>query len=176
VKTTGVIRRIDELGRIVIPKEIRKSLRIKEGENLEIYVDKDENIILKKHSLVKRLSDFAQDFADSAYSYIKHNVIITDNNSIIAVSGNLKKDYLNQPISVYLESKINSREEIFEASKRKIELIDDVSIEATYTMSPIIVNGDTSGAVIILSSNEEITDLDYKLVQILSNFFRSHLE
>jgi len=176
MKATGIIRRIDELGRIVIPKEIRKSLRIKEGENLEIYVDKDENIILKKHSLVKRLSDFAQDFADSAYSYIKHNVIITDNNSIIAVSGNLKKDYLNQPISVYLESKINSREEIFEASKRKIELIDDVSIEATYTMSPIIVNGDTSGAVIILSSNEEITDLDYKLVQILSNFFRSHLE
>jgi len=176
MKATGIIRRIDELGRIVIPKEIRKSLRIKEGENLEIYVDKDENIILKKHSLVKRLSDFAQDFADSAYSYIKHNVIITDNNSILAVSGNLKKDYLNQPISIYLENKINSREEVFEISKKKIELVDDKILEASYTMSPIIVNGDTVGMVIIISTNEEISEVDHKLVQILSSFFRSHLE
>lgn len=176
MKATGIIRRIDELGRIVIPKEIRKSLRIKEGENLEIYVDSEENIILKKHSLVKRLSDFAQDFADSIYSYIKHNVIISDNDSILAVSGALKKEYLNQPISAYLETKINSREEIFETSKKKIELVDEKYIEASYAVSPIIVNGDTIGMVMILSTNEEITATDYKIVQILSNFFKSHLE
>ena len=69
MKATGIVRRIDELGRIVIPKEIRKTLRIKEGENLEIYVDSDENIILRKHSLMNKINDFAQNFAEAIYSF-----------------------------------------------------------------------------------------------------------
>lgn len=176
MKATGIIRRIDELGRIVIPKEIRKSLRIKEGESLEIFVDVDENIILKKHSLIKKISDFAQDFADSVYSYTKHNIIVTDNNSIVAVSGNMKKEYLNKPISLYLETKINERVEVFEPGKKKVQLIEDKNIDVSYTMSPIIVNGDSVGMVIILNLNEEVTELDYKIVQILSDFFRTHLQ
>ncbi len=91
MKATGIIRRIDELGRIVIPKEIRKALRIKDGENLEIYVDGAENIILRKYSAIRKMSDFAQDSTDAIYSLIKHNVIIVDNHSVIAVSGPLIK-------------------------------------------------------------------------------------
>ena len=92
---TGVIRRIDELGRIVIPKEIRRSLRIKEGESLEILVD-NENIILKKYSLIKNLNDFAQNITDSIKSFIKNSVLICDTDSIIAVSGDLKKQLLKK--------------------------------------------------------------------------------
>lgn len=176
MKATGIIRRIDELGRIVIPKEIRKSLRIKEGENLEIYVDKEENIILKKHSLMKRLNDFAQDFADSVHSFIKHNVIITDTDSILAISGPLKKEYLNKSISVELESKINRREEMLERHKKQINLTDDKTIEATYAVSPVIVNGDTIGLVMILSAEDIVDDIDLKLVQIASKFLNTHLE
>ncbi|MEG2311427.1 MAG: AbrB/MazE/SpoVT family DNA-binding domain-containing protein [Bacilli bacterium] len=75
MKATGVIRRIDDLGRVVIPKEIRKSLRIKDGENLEIFVDDKENIILKKHSLMKKISDLAGDFADSIHIFTDKNVL-----------------------------------------------------------------------------------------------------
>lgn len=176
MKATGIIRRIDELGRIVIPKEIRKSLRIKEGENLEIYVDKEENIILKKHSLIKRMDDFAQDFADSIHSFIKHNVIITDNDSIVAVSGSLKKEYLNKNISCELDDKINRRVEMLERHKKVICLVDDKDIEATYAISTVIVNGDNVGLVMILSTDEEVSDIDFKLVQIASKFLNTHLE
>ena len=91
MKATGIVRRIDELGRVVIPKEIRKTLRIHEGENVEIFVDTSENIILKKFSVMKKLEDFAQNLTDVVNSYIKHNIIITDTDSIIATSGEYKK-------------------------------------------------------------------------------------
>lgn len=176
MKATGIIRRIDELGRIVIPKEIRKTLRIKEGENLEIYVDKDENIILKKHSLIKKLNDFAQDFSDSIHSFIKHNVIITDNDTILAISGNLKKEYLNTSISLDIENKINRREEMVEQHKKKISLSEDKTIEATYAVSPIIVNGDTVGLVMILSVDDIVSEEDLRIAQIASKFLNTHLE
>ena len=74
MKATGVVRRIDELGRIVIPKEIRKNLRIHEGENIEIYINEKENIVLKKHSLIKEIDDFAQKFTDSLHSFFKKDI------------------------------------------------------------------------------------------------------
>ena len=83
MKATGVVRRIDELGRIVIPKEIRKTLRIKEGENLEIFIDDKENVVLKKYSLMNKIEDFAQNFTDSINSLLKHNINIVLNIFII---------------------------------------------------------------------------------------------
>lgn len=176
MKATGIIRRIDELGRIVVPKEIRKNLRIKEGENLEIFVDSEENIVLKKHSLIKKMDDLAQNFTDAIYYFIKHNVIIADNNTILAASGNNKKEYINKPISIELENKINRREDMIEKHNKSISIIDDKQINATYAISPIIVNGDTAGTVMIFSENKELDDVDYKLVQIAAKFLTSHLE
>lgn len=176
MKATGIIRRIDELGRIVIPKEIRKTLRIKEGENLEIYIDSNENIILKKYSLIKKLDDFAQNFTDSVHAFIKHNILIADNDTILAVSGPLKKEYLNKNISIDLEQKINRREEMLERHKKKLSIVDDKIEEVTYAVSPIIVNGDTIGLVMILSSEDPVDDTDLKLVQIASKFLNAHLE
>ena len=176
MKATGIIRRIDELGRIVVPKEIRRNLRIKEGENLEIFVDSNENIVLKKHSLIKKMDDLAQNFTDAIYSFIKNNVIISDNNTILAASGNMKKEYLNKPISTELENKINRREEMIEKHNKSISIIEDKPINATYAISPIIVNGDTVGTVMIFSEDKEVDDIDYKLVQIASKFLTSHLE
>lgn len=176
MKATGIIRRIDELGRIVIPKEMRKSLRIKEGENLEIFVDNDENIVLRKYSAIKKLTDLAQDLTDSIYSFVKQNVIITDNDNILAVTGPLKKEYLNKPISEQIENKISRREEMIEKHNKKIYIIDDDGIDATYAVSPIIINGDTVGLVMILSNKDIISDDDFKLVQIASKFLTTHLE
>ena len=95
MKMTGIIRRIDELGRIVIPKEIRKNLRIKNGESLEIFVD-DEDIILKRYSPVESLDTIALKFVNTFNQVIKHNVIVTDRNKVIAIAGPLKKKYLDK--------------------------------------------------------------------------------
>ena len=89
MKTTGVIRRIDELGRIVIPKEIRKNLRIKNGDSLEIFLESD-NIILKKYSQLETIENVSVDYVEAFNSIIKHNIIVTDRDKVIAVSGPLK--------------------------------------------------------------------------------------
>ena len=172
MKTTGIVRRIDELGRIVIPKEIRKSLRIKEGESLEILID-NEDIILKKYSVIKNLNDFAQNITDSIYSFIKNNILITDTNSILAVSGPLKKELLNKSIGTDLELKIKRREEMLEKHKKPLKMTEN-ELECTYAVSPVIVSGDVIGLVMILG--DEVDETDLKLAQIASKFLTNHLE
>ena len=168
---TGVVRRIDDLGRIVIPKEIRKSLRIKEGDSLEILIE-NENIILKKYSLMKNLNDFAQNITDSIKQFIDNTVLICDTDSIIAVSGNLKKQLLNKKIGNDLEIKINRREEMLEKHKKNIKISDE--IECCYAVCPIIVNSDSIGLVMIIGN--EIDEEDLKLTKIASKFLSNHLE
>ena len=175
MKSTGIIRRIDELGRIVIPKEIRKFLRIKEGDNLEIYTE-NEKIVLKKHSLIKDINEFLNSFAHSINMYTKNNIIITDTDKIIAISGSLKKDYLNKDLSEETSSLIKRRIEIIEKHKKPISVKENNEIEATYAISPIIVNGDSIGVVLILGIEEIVTESDFKIVKIASNFLKNHLE
>lgn len=176
MKATGVVRRIDELGRIVIPKEVRKTLRIREGENLEIFIDDKQNIVLKKYSLMNRIEDFAQNFTDSMYSFLKHNIIITDNDTIIAVSGKLKKKYLNKSISSYLEKVLFKREQVLENRNKKINLIDEEEIEGTYALSSVICNGDVAGLIIIFDDDALIDGNDYQTCQIFANFLGKYLE
>lgn len=174
MKATGIIRRIDELGRIVLPKEIRKNFRIKEGENLEIFIDDNDNIILKKHSLIKNINDLAQNLTDAIYSFLKHNVIISDTDSILAASGQIKKEYINKPISAFLESKLKKREEIFEKDIKNISLIESKELHTAYIINPITVNGDIIGSVIIFDN--DINETDYKMSSIASRFISYHLE
>jgi AbrB family transcriptional regulator (stage V sporulation protein T) len=91
LKATGIVRRIDDLGRVVIPKEIRRTLRIREGDPLEIFVDRDGEVILKKYSPIGELGDFAQEYSDSLYETTGHVAIITDRDAVVAVSGAPKK-------------------------------------------------------------------------------------
>ena len=108
MKNTGVVRRIDDLGRIVIPKEIRKTLRIKDGESLEIFLSSD-NIVLKKYSPLEGLQNFYKTYTDSIYSEIGNNVIIVDRDKVVAVSGDLRKKYLDKGISSELDKLIESK-------------------------------------------------------------------
>ena len=105
MKTTGVIRRIDELGRIVIPKEIRKNLRIKNGDSLEIFLESD-NIILKKYSQLETIENVSVDYVEAFNTIIKHNIIVTDRDKVIAVSGPLKKKYLGKEVNEFTERSI----------------------------------------------------------------------
>jgi len=108
MKATGVVRRIDDLGRVVIPKEIRKTLRIKEGDPLEIFTDREGQVILKKYSPIGELSEFASGYAETLSKTTGHIACITDKDTIIAVSGGLKKDLLEQGISKELEEVIEN--------------------------------------------------------------------
>src|SRR5690625_7770355 len=96
MKATGIVRRIDDLGRVVIPKEIRRTLRIREGDPLEIFVDREGEVILKKYSPINELSHFAQEYAEALFDSTQHPVVICDRAEIIAVDGESKKDNLNE--------------------------------------------------------------------------------
>ena len=176
MKATGVVRRIDELGRIVIPKEIRKTLRIHEGENLEIYVDGQNSIILKKYSLINKIEDFAQNLTDSVYMIMKKNILITDMDNVIAVSGPMKKEYLGKVVSNTVANMIQKRESIVEKSKTLLSFIEDKTLEGSYVFDVIISNGDVVGSVILVSETENLSEEDKKIANIISNFLAKHLE
>ena len=126
MKATGVVRRIDDLGRIVIPKEIRRTLRIKEGDPLEIFTEKDGDIILKKYSPIGELSNFATEYVESLSKITGHISIITDRDTVIAVSGTSKKDLLEQKISSDLEKIFNTRQNLLEMVQIQFLLLKKV--------------------------------------------------
>ncbi len=124
MKATGVVRRIDELGRIVIPKELRKNLRINEGENIEIYMDDNENIILKKFSSLKKISDLAFYVVNSINQITKLNCLIFDSDSVVAYSGVKKKYYLDKNIGYFLIYNINNKKNFFNLKKESIKILN----------------------------------------------------
>lgn len=168
MKTTGVIRRIDELGRIVIPKEIRKNLRIKNGESLEFFLDGDY-IMLKKFSQIESLENVSVDYVEAFNQVIKHNIIVTDRDKIIAVAGPLKKKYLGKEINEFTERSIERRDSFSEKQKKNFRIINSDEDEiGYYTFSSIVNNGDAIGSVILISTDTPISDTEDKMMIVLS--------
>ena len=167
MKTTGVIRRIDELGRIVIPKEIRKNLRIKNGENIEIFLDGDA-IILKKFSQIESLENVSVDYVEAFNQIIHHNIIVTDRDKVIAVAGPLKKKYLGKEINEFTERSIERRDSFSDKQKRNFKIIEDEEEIGYFSFASIVDNGDAIGSVIIISTDIPITDMEDKLAIVLS--------
>lgn len=175
MKATGIIRRIDDLGRIVIPKEIRKNLRIKEGDNLEIFVQNEE-IILKKYSMMNKINDLAQELTDAIYTFMKHSIFITDTDSIVAGSGPLKKNYLNKNISDFIIESIKRRDKMIENHFKELKLIDEDTITCSYVMSTILVNGEATGMILIISEDEKLGESEMQMASIVSSFMTKYLE
>jgi AbrB family transcriptional regulator, stage V sporulation protein T len=178
MKATGIVRRIDDLGRVVIPKEIRRTLRIREGDPLEIFVDRDGEVILKKYSPISELSHFAQEYADSLYDSSGHIVLVADRDTYIAVSGGSKKDYLNKAISPVVESTMDERNTKLETSSGEAEIIDGQTEEiSSYIIAPIIASGDPIGAVLLVSKEDKtMGEVEQKLVETAANFLARQME
>ena len=181
MKATGIVRRIDDLGRVVVPKEIRRTLRIREGDPLEIFTDREGEIILKKYSPIGELGQFAKQYADSIAQTTGHIIAITDKDQFIAVAGPAKKDLITKGISHELEEVINERESIIAAKEDKnfIKIMNEDDGEYTYqVISPIISEGDAIGSVIILSKDAKIKfgDLEMKLAETASSFLGKQME
>ena len=183
MKATGVVRRIDDLGRVVIPKEIRKTLRIKEGDPLEIFTDREGQVILKKYSPIGELSEFATGYAETLAKTTGHIASITDKDTIIAVSGGSKKEFLEQDVSQELE-KLMEDKEVY-TSKENSDMAMPITKNDTnekknksQIVYPIISNGDTIGTVILMSkdSNTKMNEVEKKVAQSAATFLASQME
>lgn len=166
MKATGIVRRIDDLGRVVIPKEIRRTMRIREGDPLEIFVDREGEVILKKYSPIGEMADFAKEYAESINESLGQAVFITDRDHVIAVSGAPKKEYLGKPIGRLVEKAMNERRSLLnqgsdlksfgkEGSVIAGDFGDDAHRFYGELIAPIIVQGDPVGAVIICAKDEK---------------------
>lgn len=182
MKATGIVRRIDDLGRVVIPKEIRRTLRIREGDPLEIFTDREGGVILKKYSPIGELTDFSKEYAESLQQSIGNIVLICDKDAFISVSGTSKKDYLEKKVSNELEKLMNERKvTLLNESGKIIPLYDDEDVEDKYTsqvIAPIIAEGDAIGAVIISTKENGIKfgELEMKLSETAAAFLGKQME
>ncbi len=181
MKATGIVRRIDDLGRVVVPKEIRRTLRIREGDPLEIFTDREGEIILKKYSPIGELGQFAKQYADSLAQTTGHIVAITDKDQFIAVAGPTKKDLMMKGISHELEEVINERETIVAAHDEKnyVRIMNEDESEFVYeAITPIISEGDAIGSVILLTKDAKTKfgDLEIKLGATAAAFLGRQME
>ena len=177
MKATGIVRRIDDLGRVVIPKEIRRVLRIKEGAPLEIFTKQDGEIIFKKYSPIGELGDFAYDYVDTLSKTSGAVAIITDTDNVIAVSGAPKKELAEKRISNELEKLIEEKTSfIVKTDEDGIPVIEGGDKYKAGVVHPIISEGDTIGSVILLNENGTMGEVHDKLAQSAAGFLGKHME
>lgn len=178
MKATGIVRRIDDLGRVVIPKEIRRTLRIREGDPLEIFVDRDGEVILKKYSPISELGDFAKEYAEALYESLNHIVLIADRDTYITVAGGSKKEYANKSIGGIVETAMNDRQSIIESSQGEYNIVgDSQETLSAVAIAPIIANGDPIGAVVLISKNDRsMGDVEQKLAETAASFLARQME
>lgn len=184
MKATGIVRRIDDLGRVVIPKEIRRTMRIREGDPLEIYTDREGEVIFKKYSPIGELSSFASQYADTMHKTCNMSVIITDRDAVIACAGASKKEYNDRHISEELEDIIEGRSMyVWREGAQRLPIISDGTSHFISCAMPIISEGDVVGCVVSIAdmSGERLREtvggeLESKLVLTAAGFLGRQLE
>ncbi len=180
MKATGIVRRIDDLGRIVIPKEIRRTLRIRESDPLEIFTDREGEIILKKYSPIGEMTTFAKQYAESLAQVSGKAALIADRDQFIAVAGGYKS-LLGKAMSREMEDAITNRESIMavKGDKKYIDISDEKTPELEQFVSvPIIAEGDVIGVVILASNDasDKMGEVEKKLVQSAAGFLGRQME
>lgn len=182
MKATGIVRRIDDLGRVVIPKEIRRTLRIREGDPLEIFVDREGEVILKKYSPIGELGEFAKEYADSLHDTTGHIACIADRDRIIAVSGAPKKEFFEKANGPAVEKVMESRKSVLleNLDGEDFALLDEAGSSKirAQAIAPIIAEGDPIGAVVICTKedNSKLGQLELKLVETAAGFLAKQME
>ena len=177
MKATGIVRRIDDLGRVVIPKEIRRTMRIREGDPLEIYTSVSGEVIFKKYSPIGELSEFATMYAESLAQATTLPVIICDRDHCIAASGISKKEVLERRVTPTLEDIMEHRRSVSFDNDDSHTALEGVKREIRVGV-PIINSGDVSGAVVLISDNNgmKATESDIKLANVAASFLGKQME
>ena len=182
MKATGIVRRIDDLGRVVIPKEMRRTLRIKEGDPLEIFVSEDGGVILHKYSAMTDLTEIANQFTESLSKASGHPALICDRDTVVSVHGAPKKEYLNRRVPAAMLQNMEERATIIITDKRDIQtsFFEGISAESISAMmiTPVIAHGDVMGGVIIFATDNKTTlgDTEKKLSQAAATVLGKQLE
>lgn len=179
MKATGIVRRIDDLGRVVIPKEIRRTMRIREGDPLEIYTDAEGGVIFKKYSPMGEMAEFTAQYTEVLNKAINMPVMIADRDHIIAASGISKKDCIDRRISKEAENLMENRSAFIANSGSNAELkpVDGLDRNACLAF-PIIGNGDVTGCVFVLFNTlgDYPTQAEIKLAQVAAQFLAKQTE
>ena len=180
MKATGIVRKVDDLGRIVIPKEIRKNLKIREGDPLEIFIEKNGAIVLKKYAPMGDMLEIATQYVETLAKTSGLVACITDMETVIAVSGKRKKEYLAKSIGRYLIDAICERKIISTIDDKSISILQGEKATKYHAqvVVPIISDGDVIGSVILFSTdlNSEITNVEYKLTESAAGFLGKQME
>lgn len=183
MKATGIVRRIDELGRIVVPKEIRRTLRIREGDPLEIFTDHNGGIILRKYSPVGELSGFAKEFAESLHATLGHTALVCDREAVIAISGGSKKEYVDKSLSPLMEEAVLGRKALVlnrldGDALRPVIVGDSVDPYSAQVVAPIIAECEPVGAVVLLSreASTRMGMTEQKAAETAAGFIGRQLE
>lgn len=172
--TSGIVRRIDNLGRVVIPKEIRKTLKIKENEQVEINV-LDDSIVLNKYSDIHEYDKSINNLIDIIKSVYDRDIMITNLDKIVLTTKDYK-DYINLELSPYLANIVDNRKDISELIPVNLSLNSNMSdIKVSYSIKSIIINGDMIGLLILLS-NTNLENSDLKLLQLINLYLENYLE
>lgn len=181
MKATGIVRRIDDLGRVVIPKEIRRTLRIRESDPLEIFTDREGEIILKKYSPIGELGSFAKEYAEALAAASGQSVCITDRDQVIAAAGGIKKESIGAPVTGQLEEIMSEREYVVcdAQTKNPVRITRDDPDEALpQVIRPILCEGDVIGSVILRSRDvrHPIGEAEQVLVKCAASFMGRQME
>ena len=180
MKATGIVRRIDDLGRVVIPKEIRRTLRIREGDPLEIFTDREGEVILKKYSAIGELGTMAKQYAESLAQTMNCTVCITDHDQIVAAAGTGKKEFQEKYISRELEETLKNREQVFADTENMdfIEIVEGMKAYREEIICPIISEGDVIGSVLFLNKEEKrkFAELERKMAMSAAVFLGRQME
>ena len=171
MKATGIVRRIDDLGRVVIPKEIRRTLRIREGDALEIFTDSQGGVIFKKYSPVGELSAFAGQYAEVLNRTAALPILICDRDHIVATAGVPKKEYLERRVTPEAEECMQSRRSFIASESENIRPVEGID-------RPILASSDVTGAVILLKENgqDTVDETKIKLIQVAASFLGKQME
>ncbi|MBQ7161159.1 MAG: AbrB/MazE/SpoVT family DNA-binding domain-containing protein [Clostridia bacterium] len=183
MKATGIVRRIDDLGRVVIPKEIRRTMHIRDGDPLEIYTDREGEVIFKKYSPVGELNAFAGQYAETLHRTCELDVLICDRDTVIAYAGLPRRDFAEKPISSELEAILETRRlYVYNSGDRKCPATAEMTSEYFVSCAmPMITEGDLVGAVVSLVKNEPTSDrakrdVEQKVIQTAAGFLGRQLE
>ncbi len=183
MKATGIVRRIDDLGRVVIPKEIRRTMRIREGDPLEIYTDREGEVIFKKYSPIGELGGFASQYAETLHKTCSMAVVICDRDAVVASAGVPRREYIERKLSDALERIMEGRGlyVLGEGGERIYATVDGGSHYISCAM-PIVSEGDVVGCVASLAENEGTSrhdiagDVESKLIMTAASFLGKQLE
>jgi AbrB family transcriptional regulator (stage V sporulation protein T) len=178
MKATGIVRRVDDLGRVVIPKEIRRTMRIRDGEPLEIYTSREGEVIFKKYSPLGEFANHAESFADAISKAAGMTVTINDRDAVVACAGGKKRELQDKPLSADLEKLMSTRQTYIRkgASAKAVKAVDGADGTTVSLAVPIITEGDLVGSIALIGEGASVGDAELKLAQAAAIFLGRQFE